>query len=371
MVSASDNEGPPGSDSPNGLGKADIERLGRQRPSVFSTRASEVVFVSTIVASMMLSEYFISGFNVVLPSIAESLDLPESQRTWPSAVPTLTTAAILLPCARLCDRYGGRIVFILGHVWLLVWSLVAGFSQNPTMLILCRALQGMSSGVFLPAGLALLAQTYRPGPRKNVVFSLYGAMACIGFYFGIFMGALTGQLLDWRWYFWIGTVLVLGNTVAGIFAIPKNLDDGDVNVRMDWWGACTIVPGLVLVVFALTDGGNAAGGWRNPYIYVTFIVGVLFLCAAVYVEGWVSAEPILPAEMFRPKYMKRLLAAMFCSYGAFGVFLFYATFQYATLFPSRVRRISANRTLVSRLSSTRLHSKRPRGLHRKLLEAFS
>lgn len=313
-------------DCPETLAKPDIERLGRQRPAAFSTVYVEAGFVFTIVLSMMMSEFFISGFNIVLPAVADALQLPDSARTWPAGATNLTTAALLLPFARLCDLYGGRIVFLGGHIWLLVWSIVSGFSMNGNMLIICRAMQGIGSAAFLPAGLTLLGQTYRPGPRKNFIFSIYGAFACIGFYFGIFIGALAAEFLDWRWYFWLGTIVEFLVVLSGILTIPRNLSDDDPTIRMDWWGVCTIVPGLVLVVFALTDGGHAPDGWSTPYVYVTLIVGVLFLGAGVYVEGWVSAQPLLPAELFKRKYMKRLSVALFCSYGVFGLFLFYASF---------------------------------------------
>ncbi|KAL5351042.1 hypothetical protein ACLOAV_004616 [Pseudogymnoascus australis] len=167
------------------LSKAHLNRLGRQRPAVFSSWLTEVGFVFTVVMSMMMSEFFISGFNIILPPVSKSLHLDNSAQTWSAAVTNLTTAALLMPFARLCDIYGGRIIFLGGHIWLLIWSIVCGFSQNPIMLIVCRALQGIGSSAFLPAGLALLGCTYRPGPRKNLIFSIYGAFACIGFYFGI------------------------------------------------------------------------------------------------------------------------------------------------------------------------------------------
>ncbi|KAH9905828.1 major facilitator superfamily domain-containing protein [Xylariomycetidae sp. FL2044] len=311
---------------PETLSRAEIERLGRERPACLPTAWAEVAFVFAVLASMGMSEYFISGFNIVLPAIVADLRVPEAARTWPAAVINLTTAALLLPCARLCDRHGGRAVFLAGHAWLLLWSLVAGFSRGPTMLIVCRAMQGLGSAAFAPANLALLGQVYsRPGPRKNMIYSLYGAFSVIGFYFGIIMGAVTGQLLSWRWYFWIGTVFVLVVFVTGLFFIPKGLG-ADPSIGMDWWGVCTIVPGLALVVYALSDGGHAPDGWRTPYIYVTFVGGGLLLCAAVYVQGWISARPLIPAELFRSKYMIRLSASLFCSFGVFGLFLFYASF---------------------------------------------
>lgn len=318
---ASDN------DTPDILTKADIERLGRQRPAAFSKAATESGFVFTVIASMMMSEYFVSGFNIILPTIADEISIPDSQRTWPAEVINLTTAALLLPFARLSDQYGGRAIFLLGHTWLTTWSLIAGFSQNPTMLIVCRAMQGLGSSAFLPAGISLLGTIYRPGPRKNLVFSFYGAMACIGFYIGIFLGAVAGQLLTWRWFFWIGTVMIFVNSVIGFLCIPKNLGDGNSDVRMDWLGVTTIIPGLILVVYALTDGSHAPQGWRTPYIIVTFVLGALLLCGAVYIEGWIASQPLLPSELFKPKYMRRLAMSMFLSYGVFGLFLFYASYQ--------------------------------------------
>ncbi|RSL85273.1 hypothetical protein CEP52_016203 [Fusarium oligoseptatum] len=293
------------------LDQDELELLGRRRPIAFSSWLIEMGFVFAVVGSLIMSEYAISGFNVALPSLTKTLNIPDSARTWPAAVPNLTTSALLLPFARVCDRYGGRIVFLVGHTWLLVWSLICGFSQNLTMLVVCRAMQGIGSAAFLPASVALLGQTYRPGPRKNIVFSIYGAFGCIGFYFGIVIGAVSAEILGWQWFFWIGTFCSLLITLVGGLSIPSNLGDSNPDVKMDWLGLLTIVPGVSLVVYAITDSGQAPEGWRTPYILITYIIGMLLLMAAVFVQGWVSEQPLLPAELFRPKYMKRLVVCLF------------------------------------------------------------
>lgn len=320
------DEGTYGSETAEGFSKTDLERLGRQRPECFTTAWAEAGFVTAVILSMMMGEFFVSGFNIVLPTVATDLAVPARSHTWPAEVPNLATAALLLPCARLSDRWGGRLLFLSGLAWLVVWSLVCGFSNGPVMLIVCRALQGTGTAAFLPASISLLGQTYRPGPRKNFVFALYGAFAVLGFYIGIAVGALTAQLADWRWYFWAGALIVAVNGVVGFLSIPAHLGHANADLRMDWLGLATIVPGIALVIFAFTDGGNAPHGWRTPYIYVTFVLGVLLLAAAVYVEGWVAAQPLFPPEIFRPKYMKRLVFALFCCYGVFGLYLFYVSY---------------------------------------------
>jgi MFS family permease len=223
--------------------------------------------------------------------------------------------------------YGGYPVYVLGLVWLFAWSLIAGFSKNQVMLDVCRAMQGLGPAAFLPSGLMLLGSIYRPGPRKNLIFSIYGAAAPFGFYVGIFFSGLTGQYTRWGWYFWIGTLLVLTTLVVAILTVPSDIRERrGLGVKMDWPGAILIVSGLVLVVFAITDSSHARNGWKSPHILVTFLLGALILGMAVYVEGWIAKMPLLPSELFKVPRMKALVLALLFTYGSLGVFLFYATF---------------------------------------------
>ncbi|CRK27459.1 Efflux pump terJ like protein [Verticillium longisporum] len=306
----------------------DYETLGRQRPAAFHNLWSELGFCFALLGSMLMSEFFISGFHIILPPLAVELDIPKASQTWPSSVFSLITGAFLLPFGRLGDMYGGYLVFNAGLVWMLLWCLVAGFSQNYIMLIVCRALQGLGCAAFLPAGIMLLGKTYRPGPRKNLIFAIYGAFAPLGFFFGILFGGIAGEALTWRWYFFLGTIILAVVCVAAVVCVPR----GDVTLRpptglrMDWWGFATIVPGLILVVCAITDSSQAPSGWASPRILVTLVLGVLLLAAAWYVEARVASNPLLPADLFTNPYMRVLVVALFFGYGTFGLFLFYSTF---------------------------------------------
>ncbi|KAF3766894.1 MFS general substrate transporter [Cryphonectria parasitica EP155] len=336
----------PEANSPNlvlGLGndptlqqKTELERMGRERPKVFSTALEEVLFVASMVMSMLMSEYFVSGFNIFLPLVSVELHIPDSAQVWPSSVFSLVTGSFLLPFGRIADIYGGFIVFTGGLVWYLVWTIIAGFSQNYHMLIAARALQGFGPAAFLPATMMILGKTYRPGPRKNLIFGIYGAFAPLGFYLGIIMGGITGDLLSWRWYFWLGAIIIFVVCLGGTYSIPRDMSK-TVGGDMDYWGVVITVPALVLIVFALTDGAHAPEGWRTSYIIATLVLGVLLVGVATYVEGWVSSHPLLPGSLFKPKHMKTLVVSLTFAYGTWGVFMYYASFyltnvmKYSTL----------------------------------------
>lgn len=92
--------------------------------------------------------------------------------------------------------YVGRLSHLLmGPAWLLIWSIIVGFSIDPLMLDFCRALQGLGAAAFLPTGVMLMGSLYRPGPRKNLVFAIYGTSAVFGFFGGIFVAGIVGQFL--------------------------------------------------------------------------------------------------------------------------------------------------------------------------------
>ncbi|QMW40780.1 hypothetical protein G4B11_004060 [Aspergillus flavus] len=322
-----------------------LEQLGRQRPAIFANNVIEIGFCFSLLVSMLLAvrdlqttiedlisleqEYFISGFNTILPVLTDALDIPEEAKTWPASVFSLVTGAFLLPAARLADIFGAHIVFNSGLIWYFIWSLIGGCSKNYMMMIFCRALQGLGPAAYLPAGIMLIGTIYRPGPRKNLVFSLYGAFSPLGFYSGIAVSGLSGHYLTWRWYFWIGAIMLFVVSIISLLSLPSVKSSSDS--KMDWWGCATIIPGLLLLVYAITDSTHAPDGWRTPYILVTFILGILFLCAAFYVEGWIASSPLLPFDIFKVKYMTPLFTSLLFQYGVFGVYLFYANFYIQTI----------------------------------------
>ncbi|KAI9654267.1 MAG: hypothetical protein M1831_005432 [Alyxoria varia] len=301
---------------------ARIERMSRTRPPQFANFFSELAFCYSIIMSQLMTEYFVSGFNVLVPTLMRTLSIPSASAVWPAAAFALVTASFLLPFGRLADMYGGRIVYLSGLIWFFVWSIIAGFSKNELMLDWCRAMQGLGPAAFLPSGIMLIGSIYRPGPRKNLVFSVYGGSAELGFFVGVLIAGLVGSFLPFGYYFWIGAILVLTTIVAAIFAIPKDRPSRPT-VKMDWLGASLAVPGLILTVFALTDGSHAPNKWATWYIPTTLVVGLALLSLAIYVEGYVAMYPLVPPSLFRVAYIKPLFLALFFNYGVLGVFLLY------------------------------------------------
>ena len=82
--------------------------------------------------------------------------------------------------------------------------------------------------------------------------------------------------------------------------IPSDRAEHKKNgVKMDWLGSATIIAGLVLLVYSITDSSYAPQGWQTPYILVTFLLAFVSLGAAFYIEGWIAEQPLLPFDFFK------------------------------------------------------------------------
>jgi len=95
---------------------------------------------------------------------------------------------------------------------------------------------------------------------------------------------------------------------------------------MDWLGSGLFASSFILLVFAITDSAYAPKGFATSYIIATLVLGTLLLAAAIYVEGWVAEQPLVPFSLFSIPKMKPLFIALFFTYGSLGIFLLYATF---------------------------------------------
>ena len=137
-------------------------------------------------------------------------------------------------------------------------------------------------------------------------------------------------------------MLVTTTIVAAIFAIPNDMEEQKtMGVQMDWLGSISIVSGLILVIFAITDASHAPNGWRTPYIYVTLVVGAILLGISFYVEGWVAANPLLPFDLFKVPHLPALFLALFLSDGVLGLFLLYATLYMQNIMGASPLQVSA------------------------------
>src|SRR5882762_8274580 len=79
--------------------------------------------------------------NIAIPSIIDGLHASLDQVLWVLNAYSLLYAVLLITAGRLSDIYGPRNVFAAGIAIFTAASAVSGFAQDPSQLIVARAVQ--------------------------------------------------------------------------------------------------------------------------------------------------------------------------------------------------------------------------------------
>jgi MFS family permease len=287
----------------------------------------EVLFVGVVVVAQLMALAGLGQAIAPMKIIAAGLDVDNpGEEAWFAASYSLTVGTFILISGRMGDILGHKRMLIFGYFFLGVWSGFAGFSAyvaDHIFFDICRGFQGVGAALIVPNALALLGRAYPPGIKKNIVFSLFGAMAPWGFVIGAIFASVFSQLTWWPWTFWSYAFACWGLSIFSVIAVPKSLaHDAQFAGRtdrpgMDWTGSTLGVSGLVLVNVAWNNA--PLFGWGTPHVYFLLIIGLLCLVAFVWVEAR-AVSPLIPVSVLT-KPVVYTMALVGIGWGSFGIWI--------------------------------------------------
>src|SRR5690349_7020484 len=125
----------------------------------------------------------LSVANVALPDIGRHFDSSQTTLDLIAVGYSLGLAASVLYLGAIGDRYGRKLLLLLG-MWLSIPAcLLAAFAPSDTVLFGARVLGGLSAGMAYPTTLALITALWSgPGRTKSIALwsALGGAIASLG-----------------------------------------------------------------------------------------------------------------------------------------------------------------------------------------------
>lgn len=291
--------------------------------------AREVLFIICVCAAQLLSLAGLAQTVAPVVRLAEIFDFKDPGRTaWPTAAYSLTLGSMILPAGRLGDMFGHRKLLLIGWVWFGAASLGCGFSYmgGSATLIGCRAVQGIGPALCVPNGLALFGRTFPIGMKRNIAMGLFGGMGPVGFVLGATFSSLLTELDWWPCGYWAMSIACGLVAIMSYFVIPPDKlklfskAGHHLWVDFDLLGAVTGVGGLVLINFALNEAPIV--NWTEPYIGVLLGVGLISMCAFIYIELRVATYPLIPIKKLH-RNAAFTLACIAAGWGSHGIWLYY------------------------------------------------
>ncbi|WP_069169598.1 MDR family MFS transporter [Streptomyces griseus] len=260
------------------------------------TRRQIIQAMSGLMAGMFVAILASTVVANALPRIITDLHGSQSSYTWVVTAELLAMTATVPIWGKLSDLYDKKLLIQLSLGMFVIGSLVAGFSDSVTVLIVSRVVQGIGAG-----GLTALAQVVMASiipPRELGRYSgMFGAVFAVGTVAGPLIGGVLVDTswLGWRWCFFIGVPFAL----LAIVLLQLTLDLPVVRrkVKIDYLGAFLIMAGVSALLLWITLAGSRFDWWSwQTGALVT--AGVVLIVLAVLVESRVE-EPMIPLDIFR------------------------------------------------------------------------
>src|SRR5438094_9850635 len=278
--------------------------------------------LGVLVLGLFMTLLDLTIVNSAIPSILDGLHASLDQVLWVLNAYSLLYAVLLITSARLGDIYGPRNLFAVGVVIFTVASAFSGLAQDPTQLILARALQGLGSAVLAPQSLPLMMSLF-PVEKRGGVFAIYGVIAGLAVIAGPTVGGYLVSHSGWRSIFTVNIPIGVITFALALLLIP-DLRPGRKH-RLDILGVALATAGLLGVIYGLIEGQRFDWGVVTGFITIPEIIaaGVVLLVAfMLYERGVQDREPLLPFAVFENRnFTLMVFVLMAMGFAILGVFL--------------------------------------------------
>jgi len=147
--------------------------------------------------------------NVALPDIGKAFDSSQTTLDMIAVGYSLGLAASVLWLGALGDRYGRKLMLVLGVTLSVPACLLAAYAPSDNVLALARVLGGLSAGMAYPTTLALITALWAGQPRTRAIAlwsAIGGGISALG-------PLIAGALLE---HYWWGSVFLITLPLAAV-----------------------------------------------------------------------------------------------------------------------------------------------------------
>ncbi|WP_347354446.1 MFS transporter [Intrasporangium sp.] len=217
---------------------------------------------------------------------------------------------------RLGDQLGRRKVLIGVLALSALGSLISALAPNFGVLVLGRALQGVSAAV-LPLCFGIIRATF-PSARVATGIAVVGTSALLAGAGGMLIGGLFLDHASWHYIFWSAAAFAAIVAVLGAVFLPREPRESLARAsRVDYVGGLLFGGSVAAALYGLTISKER--GWTDSMVLLLIVGGLVGLAVWVAWELRVTA-PMIDVRMFRNrKFSLGMLATALIAVGPVGM----------------------------------------------------
>lgn len=266
--------------------------------------AREWLGLAVLALPTLLLSIDVSVLHLAVPHIGASLETSAAEMLWIIDIYGFMIAGLLVTMGTLGDRIGRRRLLLVGAAAFAATSVLAAYSTDPTMLIVARALLGISGATLMPSTLALISNMFRDPAQRGLAIAVWVTMFSVGIAIGPVVGGAMLQLFWWGSVFLLAVPIMLLLLASGPVLLPeyRNSEAG----RLDLVSVALSLVTLLPIIFGLKELATVGGG---PLPFVAIAVGLAFGVLFVRRQRAISS-PMLDLSLLRNRTFTVALVTM-------------------------------------------------------------
>lgn len=234
-----------------------------------------------------------TSLNIALPQLMKALQVGQSSIQW-LVTGYMLVIGIVLPLSSLLTKwFTTKKLVLFGIGAFIIGSLISGFGNNFSIVLVGRMIQGIGTGIILTLMFTIAMLIFPP----NKLGTVNGVLALVIMFAPAIGPTLTGLILaagSWRDIFFTFALILVIAFVIGLFTLTNVSQI--TKPKVDW---LSIV--LSIIAFSgLIAGASLASemGWLSVPVLASLIVGISAL--VFYVRRQLKLNvPVLNMRVFR------------------------------------------------------------------------
>ncbi|MEU5849465.1 MFS transporter [Saccharopolyspora shandongensis] len=257
--------------------------------------------------------------TIAIPQISSGTGLTLSSGVWLLDAYLIPLTVFIVTAGRLGDRYGPKILYLIGLSLFAAMSLCCGLASTPTAIIASRALQGLGAALVTPQVFSMIARAL-PSHKQAGAFALSSVISGIAGVMGPALGGLLLYATSWRWIFLINLPICLVSFLLALATAPSM--SGGEERRTDFTGIALFTSALTLISFGVVEGNRFNWGQVWHGITIPHILSLGAVLLVLYLLSQRRPNSLTPLALLRRRNTTLInLVSVTVQFGTIGVYV--------------------------------------------------
>lgn len=210
----------------------------------------------------------------VVPAVQSDLGISLGTLNIAISLTALFSGMFIVAAGGLADKIGRKKMAYIGFILSVIGSLCIIFTQGALLLVIGRAIQGLSGACIMPSTIALM-KAYFEGAERQRALSYWSIGSWGGSGVASFAGGAIATYLGWRWIFIFSILFAL----LGMWLVkdtPESKGESSGRFQFDYSGLVVFMITMLAINVFITFGADL--GWTS---FITIAVAVVAIVGAV------------------------------------------------------------------------------------------